>query len=83
MQATAKLVAYLMQTYSIPAKNVIGHDDTKSTLCPGRFLNLATVRAQASNAVAGLDIGDLPEEEQSAAAHVAAAPTDRELLRAQ
>jgi hypothetical protein len=83
MQATAKLVAYLMQTYSIPAKNVIGHDDTKSTLCPGRFLNLATVRAQASNAVAGLDVGDLPEEEQSAAAHVAAAPTDRELLRAQ
>lgn len=49
MQSLSKLVAYLMQTYRIPASRVIGHRDTgKSTDCPGRNLNIAEVRRQAS-----------------------------------
>lgn len=49
MQSLTKLVAYLMQTYKIPANRVIGHRDTgKSTDCPGRNLNLTEVRRQAS-----------------------------------
>jgi len=53
MQSLAKLVAYLMQTYRIPASRVIGHRDTgKSTDCPGRYLNIAEVRRQASQMTA-------------------------------
>ena len=43
----ATLVAWLMETYNIPPQNVIGHRDTKSTACPGKFMNLSTVREQA------------------------------------
>ena len=35
-KSLAKLVAYLMKTYHIPADHVIGHGDTKATDCPGR-----------------------------------------------
>lgn len=49
MQALAKLVAYLMRTYHIPAERVIGHRDCKRTDCPGRYLNLSTVRRMAAS----------------------------------
>jgi len=43
----AKLVAYLMKTYRIPAANVIGHRDTKPTECPGKYMNLADLKRTA------------------------------------
>ena len=52
MQSLTRLTAHLMQTYRIPASNVIGHRDTKATECPGRHINLAVLRQAASRAVA-------------------------------
>jgi hypothetical protein len=78
MQATVRLVAWLMQTYNIPAKNVIGHDDTKSTLCPGRYMNLAQVRTQAGNVIAGMELDE--EVDPAIHARVAVDDTERELL---
>jgi N-acetylmuramoyl-L-alanine amidase len=52
MQSLDKLVAYLMETYHITPQNVLGHRDTKPTDCPGRFMDLAVVRAQATQALA-------------------------------
>jgi hypothetical protein len=88
--AASKLVAWLMQTYDIPQKNVIGHEDTgKSTLCPGKFLSVAKVRSLADNAIATggevpalLLAGSVEDEETTASASVAAAAEDRELLQA-
>jgi hypothetical protein len=51
MKALTELVAYLMQTYRIPASNVVGHRDTKPTDCPGRWMNLTAVRQLAVRAV--------------------------------
>ena len=48
----ARLTAHLMQTYGIPAANVVGHRDTKATQCPGRYVNLAAVRQMATQALA-------------------------------
>jgi hypothetical protein len=53
LQSLAKLTAYLMKTYHIPASNVIGHRDTKPTNCPGRNLNIAVVRRMATQVLAG------------------------------
>jgi hypothetical protein len=47
MQSLAKLVAYLMDKYNIPADRVVGHRDCKSTDCPGANLNIAAVRKLA------------------------------------
>lgn len=47
LQATARLVAYLMKTYRIPAANVIGHKDIRGTNCPGRFFSVAQVKRLA------------------------------------
>ena len=47
MRSVEKLVAYLMKTYHIPAQNVLGHGDCKSTDCPGRNLSVAEVRRGA------------------------------------
>jgi hypothetical protein len=52
MRSLNRLVAYLMQTYHIPASNVLGHRDTKPTDCPGRFVNVAAIRQQAARTVA-------------------------------
>jgi N-acetylmuramoyl-L-alanine amidase len=82
MQSAEKLVAWLMRTYDIPAKNVLGHEDTgRQTLCPGRFLNVASVRTLAlrSLADAGIKVSDL---EQPANARIALSPTGVELLKA-
>jgi hypothetical protein len=58
LQSLARLTAYLMQTYNIPASRVLGHRDTKATECPGKNLNIAQVRRLASQALAdaGQDI---------------------------
>ncbi|WP_428938652.1 peptidoglycan recognition protein family protein [Fontivita pretiosa] len=53
MQSLAKLTAWLMRTYHIPAGNVLGHRDTKPTDCPGRNLNVAQVRRMAAQMLAG------------------------------
>ncbi|HZL38140.1 MAG TPA: peptidoglycan recognition family protein [Tepidisphaeraceae bacterium] len=47
IKSLTKLVSYLMYTYHIPADHVLGHRDTKSTDCPGRYMNVALVRRQA------------------------------------
>jgi hypothetical protein len=52
MESLSSLVAYLMQTYRIPATNVLGHRDTKPTDCPGRNLDIAAVRSAASRNLA-------------------------------
>jgi hypothetical protein len=52
MQSLAKLTAYLMRTYNIPANNVLGHRDTKPTDCPGRNLNIQLVRQMAGEMIA-------------------------------
>jgi N-acetyl-anhydromuramyl-L-alanine amidase AmpD len=46
-QSLARLVAYLMQTYNIPADRVIGHRDAKSTACPGRNFSIPWLRREA------------------------------------
>jgi N-acetyl-anhydromuramyl-L-alanine amidase AmpD len=50
MQGLAKLTAYLMRTYNIPASRVIGHNTAKNgaTDCPGKYLSVASVRTMAS-----------------------------------
>lgn len=86
LQSAAKLVAWLMQTYDIPQKNIIGHEDTgKQTLCPGRNLSVARVRGLAEHAIA--DAGNPPtpladDGEATVIAHIMASPTDRELIQA-
>lgn len=76
MQAATRLVAWLMQTYDIPADHVIGHRDTKQTLCPGRNMNLAKVRTMANQAIAdaaaGKPEGAMPPTATPAFARVAA-----------
>lgn len=47
MRSLAHLTAYLMHKYHISADHVVGHRDVKKTNCPGRYLDLATVRHQA------------------------------------
>ncbi len=79
MQSAARLVAWLMQTYKIPASNIIGHDDTKSTLCPGKNMNLARVRSLANDEIAGVSIDD--EDLSPAQTRVAVDDTERELLK--
>jgi hypothetical protein len=53
MRSLTKLTAHLMQTYRVPASNVIGHRDTKATECPGRHINIASIRQAASQTLAG------------------------------
>jgi N-acetyl-anhydromuramyl-L-alanine amidase AmpD len=48
LRSVAKLTAYLMRTYHIPANHVIGHSDTKATDCPGRHMSVADIRRLAS-----------------------------------
>jgi hypothetical protein len=65
-QQLARLVAHLMRQYNIPPERVIGHRDTKATECPGRYMNIAVVRTQATRAL--VDAGEeVPRETLSAA----------------
>jgi hypothetical protein len=52
LHSLIRLVVYLMRTYDIPADRVLGHGETKVTQCPGRYLNVASIRAQAERIVA-------------------------------
>jgi len=52
LHSLVRLVVYLMRTYDIPSDRVLGHGETKVTQCPGRFLNVASIRAQAARLVA-------------------------------
>ena len=52
ISSLVRLVVYLMRTYDIPADRILGHGETKITQCPGRFLNVASIRAEAARLVA-------------------------------
>jgi hypothetical protein len=52
MQSLARLTAYLMKTYRVPASRIIGHGDAKATECPGRFMDLAHLKRMAGQALA-------------------------------
>ncbi len=67
LRSLIRLVVYLMRTYDIPADRVLGHGETKVTQCPGRFLNVASIRAQAARIVAEGDPG--PDAEVHADQH--------------
>ncbi|HLL89984.1 MAG TPA: peptidoglycan recognition family protein, partial [Tepidisphaeraceae bacterium] len=47
-----KLTAYLMKSYRIGQQNIVGHGDTKATDCPGKYMPIATIRANAARQVA-------------------------------
>ncbi|MEA2709025.1 MAG: peptidoglycan recognition protein [Phycisphaerales bacterium] len=55
IKSLSRLVSYLMQTYRISSQNVLGHRDTKPTDCPGRYVNIASIRTSALAAIAGAD----------------------------
>jgi hypothetical protein len=57
LHSLIRLVVYLMRTYDIPADRILGHGETKVTQCPGRFLNVASIRAQCARIVAEGDPG--------------------------
>lgn len=57
MHSLVKLVVYLMRTYHIPPDRVLGHGETKVTQCPGKYLNVASIRAQAERIIAQGDPG--------------------------
>src|ERR1041385_8262261 len=61
LQSVAKLTAYLMQTYHIPASHVIGHSDTKPTDCPGRHVSVVDIRRLASQLAQQTTTSDLSE----------------------
>jgi N-acetyl-anhydromuramyl-L-alanine amidase AmpD len=52
MRSLARLVAYLMYTYRIPPKSVVGHSDCKPTDCPGHHMHVAEVRRMATQMLA-------------------------------
>jgi hypothetical protein len=57
----------MMKTYHIPASRVIGHRDTKQTDCPGKNMDIATVRSLANQMLA--DAGEeIPQDEVQPAA---------------
>src|SRR5207237_563410 len=51
-RSLARLTAYLMKTYHIPASRVLGHGDTKPTDCPGHHLDVAVIRRMATQMLA-------------------------------
>lgn len=65
MASLKRLVIYLMHTYNIPLKNVLGHRDTKPTDCPGRNLSIAALRQAIAPQVADIQ----PAKDDSFAAN--------------
>ena len=53
MASLTRLVGYLMRTYHITPDRILGHDDTKSTKCPGRYVNIPQIRRQAMQLAGG------------------------------
>ncbi len=70
MAAVERLTAYLMDAYRITPDHILGHGDTKATLCPGRFTNLPLIRTAAAR-----EAGVSP-------AYAAARPTGELLVQA-
>jgi N-acetylmuramoyl-L-alanine amidase CwlA len=52
VKSLERLVAYLMKTYHVSADHVLGHGETKATECPGRYLNVASIRRACAQMVA-------------------------------
>ncbi len=48
MDSLARLCAYLMKTYNISSRNILGHRDCKPTDCPGRYMDINQVRKLAA-----------------------------------
>jgi hypothetical protein len=48
MQSLEKLISYLMVTYHISPDHILGHGQTKETLCPGKYVNVPLIRQQAT-----------------------------------
>lgn len=44
LSAVKRLVTFLKEEYHIPAEQIVGHDEVKTTACPGQFFPLAEVR---------------------------------------
>jgi hypothetical protein len=57
LNSCAKLVAYLMKTYHIPADHILRHRDCKHTDCPGNNFPFAQVRKMAVQTLA--DAGEV------------------------
>jgi hypothetical protein len=70
LASLTRLVAYLMQTYHVPADSVVGHRDTKPTDCPGRFVNVAAIRQSATRAIADAGGKIAPAHAQTAHAEL-------------
>jgi hypothetical protein len=52
IRSLVRLIVYLMRKYDIPADRILGHGETKVTQCPGRYLNVASIRNQAERLLA-------------------------------
>jgi hypothetical protein len=52
LESVTRLVSYLMETYHIPAEDVLGHGQTKPTDCPGRNLSIAWLRGESIHRLA-------------------------------
>ena len=51
-QSLLRLVVYLMRKYNIPSDRVLGHGETKTTECPGKYMHVAEIREEAARMVA-------------------------------
>ncbi len=60
-KSLVRLVVYLMKTYHVTPSHVVGHGETKTTDCPGRYLSVAQIRAAAAQMVAQGDTSNDPK----------------------
>jgi hypothetical protein len=63
-RSLTRLIAYLMKTYQITPSNILGHRDTKSTDCPGRYVNIDIIRRQAAQLA---DMGNVLDRGEASA----------------
>lgn len=68
MKSLATLTSYLMKTYHVTPDRILGHRDTKPTHCPGKNINIATIRRMVSPGLA--DAGSDIDTERSQTAGV-------------
>jgi hypothetical protein len=52
LASLAKLVSYLQKTYKVGSNDIIGHGMAKATDCPGRNVNIDTIRRMAAQMLA-------------------------------
>jgi N-acetyl-anhydromuramyl-L-alanine amidase AmpD len=70
LDAVKQLVAFLTNEYNIPADRIVGHDEVKTTACPGQYFPLAEVRQSTSTA-------SLNRSEQNTTQQIAGIKTGR------